>query len=621
MIREAFVASAISFLQNPGVSTSPLEKQLAFLQSKNLTKEEISVALARASDRTSPATSTSASPPAQYASEDGYQGGRRQRPPYRDYEEYPEGYGSLLPPPLPRRDWRDWFIMATMMGGMSYGLYVIVKRYIYPLIAPPTPPKLEQDKQAIDEQFSRAFALLEQVNIDTEALKAAEQTRTERLDSTLREVETMVIDLKQAGRRREDEARRISDDVRVLKDLVPRAMEAHKDSTEARLKELNTELKSLKTLVGNRMNAGSKISPPAGAVGGAANALEMNGKAVPSTTLVPDERYGSDDGDRGLPYEALPLRKDELAAYRALFALYLEVHKQLVLEELPRDEVRGRWKSFVGRWNRGELAEGWYDPSMKSKAEESTAYRLDERSREGFERGQQGSSTDGDPSAPHDRGGARDDAGGRGHRSEDDNDDDDDDDENDDGYGPSLPRESEFHPGRSGSGAGAGGDRDRATTGPAIPSMQDLDFRRELAADELAVSRDSLRHARKLDRVQRQERLEELVPRADAGTHERRLEKKRELNDSRRAFRAAKSPGAADEVGERELMDSGDDDGLSAFKAKKKEGGRKKNDREVRKEEMLRTRAAEREEKLREHRAKEDKTLAMLKALAKQNFG
>ena len=28
---------------------------------------------------------------------------------------------------LPKRDWRDWFIMATMMGGMGYGLYFIAK--------------------------------------------------------------------------------------------------------------------------------------------------------------------------------------------------------------------------------------------------------------------------------------------------------------------------------------------------------------------------------------------------------------------------------------------------------------------------------------------------------------
>lgn len=27
----------------------------------------------------------------------------------------------------PKRDWRDWFIMATVMGGVSYGLYFVAK--------------------------------------------------------------------------------------------------------------------------------------------------------------------------------------------------------------------------------------------------------------------------------------------------------------------------------------------------------------------------------------------------------------------------------------------------------------------------------------------------------------
>jgi hypothetical protein len=28
---------------------------------------------------------------------------------------------------IPRRDWRDWFIMATVVGGVSYGLFTVAK--------------------------------------------------------------------------------------------------------------------------------------------------------------------------------------------------------------------------------------------------------------------------------------------------------------------------------------------------------------------------------------------------------------------------------------------------------------------------------------------------------------
>jgi len=93
-------------------------------------------------------------------------------------------------------------------------------------------------------------------------LKSAEEARTERLDSALAEVENVIQELKTGARRREDETRRISDEVRGLKDLIPKAMEGQKENTDTRLKELNTELKSLKTLMGQRMNPSSTGSMP-----------------------------------------------------------------------------------------------------------------------------------------------------------------------------------------------------------------------------------------------------------------------------------------------------------------------------------------------------------------------
>lgn len=33
-----------------------------------------------------------------------------------------------------------------------------------------------------------------------------------------------------------------------------------------------------------------------------------------------------------------------------LFALYLDVQKQIILEDLEEKELKGRWKSFVGKW-------------------------------------------------------------------------------------------------------------------------------------------------------------------------------------------------------------------------------------------------------------------------------
>jgi peroxin-14 len=155
--------------------------------------------------------------------------------------------------------------MATVVSGVGYGLYSLGKRYVYPLIAPPTPERLEQDKKAIDEQFDKAFVLFDQLSKDTEALKAAEQDRTQRLDNALSDLENVITELKSANNRREDEAHRIRTDVQALKESIPKALNAQKDLTDGRLRELTTELGSLKTLMSQRANASS--IPPSTAIG------------------------------------------------------------------------------------------------------------------------------------------------------------------------------------------------------------------------------------------------------------------------------------------------------------------------------------------------------------------
>ena len=54
-----------------------------------------------------------------------------------------------------------------------------------------------------------------------------------------------------------------------------------------------------------------------------------------------------------------------------------------------------------------------------------------------------------------------------------------------------------------------------------------------------------------------------------------------------KAFRD-KSPGAVEEIAEGDLMGGGEDDGIAGLKKKKTEMERKKNERELRKEDILR---------------------------------
>ncbi|MCJ1307487.1 peroxisomal membrane protein pex14 [Agyrium rufum] len=256
MVREDLVNSAVSFLQDPSVSSAPFDKRKAFLESKNLTRDEIDLALSRASATTS---NYSEDPSAQYS----YQPQQQQQQ-YSQQQSYPYAppppWAYQQPPPPPSRDWRDYFIVATLATTASWGLYTLAKRYVAPLILPPTPPQLESDKASIDSSFARAFTLIEQLSTDTAALKAAEEQRTERLDRALEEVEQVVRELREGVKRREEEGKRLGDEIRTLREAVPRQLDGWRDGVEERLREVGTEMRSLKTLVGNRVGNNSNVT-------------------------------------------------------------------------------------------------------------------------------------------------------------------------------------------------------------------------------------------------------------------------------------------------------------------------------------------------------------------------
>lgn len=95
-------------LQDPSVASSSIENRISFMRSKNLTQEEIDAALARTGGPAPPSAPYPSAPPQQY------------------YQSYPQ-HAWQPPPPPPRRDWRDLFILATVVGGVSYGLFSLGK--------------------------------------------------------------------------------------------------------------------------------------------------------------------------------------------------------------------------------------------------------------------------------------------------------------------------------------------------------------------------------------------------------------------------------------------------------------------------------------------------------------
>jgi len=51
-----------------------------------------------------------------------------------------------------------------------------------------------------------------------------------------------------------------------------------------------------------------------------------------------------------LPFKAKDLSKSDLAEYKPLFASYLDIQKQIYIEDLSEEEAKGRWKSFIKKW-------------------------------------------------------------------------------------------------------------------------------------------------------------------------------------------------------------------------------------------------------------------------------
>lgn len=228
---------------------------------------------------------------------------------YNSYNAPQQQYWQQPPPEPPQRDWRDYFIAATVISTAGYGIYWTAKRYILPLIAPPTPPQLESDKAGIDASFDKAFALLDQLATDTADLKSAEAARKERLDNALGEVESVLARMKTANDEREIEAKRIAREMQELRDLVPKALEKEKGVMEGRLGDLVGEVKSLKTLVGNRMGSG-------GAAAGARTTPSFSSSNTPKPTME-EEKPETNGSSTPSAAPAAPATAATPAAYTA----------------------------------------------------------------------------------------------------------------------------------------------------------------------------------------------------------------------------------------------------------------------------------------------------------------
>ncbi|KAK4462705.1 hypothetical protein QBC42DRAFT_175325 [Cladorrhinum samala] len=310
-----------------------------------------------------------------------------------------------------------------------------------------------------------------------------------------------------------------------------------------------------------------------------------------------------------LPFDARKLSKSDLPTFKPIFAYYLDLQKQLDIRSLSESERRGRWKSFVSKWNKGELSEGWYDPEL---------FRWVVNEYRGSPEPEPSSLAS--PPPPHLPvaaavvTNATDDNGAIANSND--------------------PQPRKGHPG-SGSDSNSDSDSDSDDFGPPPPpgphsstshnphrphppTESDLSDRRDLLASEKFQALNLERHSRKEFRNTHNATLDELVPKSDPGSRERKLEKRKAVTEKLKGFGQEKDAGVED-VREEDLMGGGDE--AEEYRKLQEKETKKKNERRSRRDEEDMLRRMKREERLKEYREREERTMEGLRALAKERFG
>lgn len=230
--RKQLFESAISFLGDPSVKDAPLTKKIEFLQSKGLTEQEVALALKESQhgrDKSSKTPETSSG--------------------VREISKDPIFY-ETIPPPLPRRDWKDYFIMATATAGLCYGVYEVTKRYVIPNLLPESQSKLDQDKKEVQEQFDKVDKLLETIEREQSDFRTKEEQKLLELDKTVVDLHNCLEQTTHTREKIEDEFKMMKLEMANLQNKIDNFILSKKNDQQ--LDKISTEFESLKHLIKNR---------------------------------------------------------------------------------------------------------------------------------------------------------------------------------------------------------------------------------------------------------------------------------------------------------------------------------------------------------------------------------
>ncbi|GAA5912325.1 hypothetical protein JCM8208_003326 [Rhodotorula glutinis] len=229
--RAQLIASAVSFLRDPATASSPLAQRIAFLESKGLAQPDIELALQQAG---APAP---ASP---------YPGARG---PYSAQAgpHHSSPYGHHLNEF--QRDWRDWFIMGVVGGGVGWLAVKLAQKFLVPHLQPPTETDLEASQRALEAKYDEAAELLKTLQESTDAVAATLDEQKRDIEKELEEVRGAVKEMREGEKKRDEWAQSVGRQVDDMVKSLPGLLDKQASAQSTSLADLQTELKSLKSLL------------------------------------------------------------------------------------------------------------------------------------------------------------------------------------------------------------------------------------------------------------------------------------------------------------------------------------------------------------------------------------
>lgn len=169
--REALVATAVKFLQNPKVRESPLATRKAFLKKKGLTDEEVELAIQRSGSTEEVFPLSPVGLP------------------------HPSYATQLTPAPPTGYRWRDYGALTIIMVGIAFGFHQLYKKYILPLIMGSREDKkhlqrMESNIAAMSGTLTQTVTQLQQTLVHIQELLVQQQQKIQELSQELSTAET-----------------------------------------------------------------------------------------------------------------------------------------------------------------------------------------------------------------------------------------------------------------------------------------------------------------------------------------------------------------------------------------------------------------------------------------------